>query len=142
MSIPYTDDDVLRAAIRAHRTLVNRMDTKTAEHCLSVQPDWPWVKAGTDEHDVLCKRVVDLVLDAPLMAQWAIELGAAGLDQTQTYAWNSTDGLDLAVQIVAHPRIRPAIRREMMRAAQAGVEDVYAKYLGKVPQRHVPSSAR
>lgn len=141
-SFPYTDDDVLRAAIRAHRTLINRMDPETAAHCLSLQPDWPWVEAGSDEHDMLCKKVVDLVLDAPSMAQLAIELGAAGLDQTQAHAWNSTDGLDIAVHLAAHSRLRPAIRNEMMRAVRTSVETVYAKFLGKEPHRHVPESGR
>lgn len=140
--LPYTDDDVLRAAIRAHRELTNRMDTATADHGLSMQPDWPWVDVGSDEHDALRKRVADLVLEAPSMAQWAIELGAAGLDQTEAHAWTGTEGLDVAVQIAVNPRVLPAIRREMMRAAQAGIEGVYAKFLGREPQRHIPSSDR
>lgn len=141
-TFPYTDDDILRAAIHAHRTLTTRMDTATANHALSLQPDWPWGKVRSEDRQALAKRVIDLVAGAPSMAQWAVELGAAGLDQTDSHSWSGTEGLDVAIQIAAHPRVLPAIRREMMRAAQAGIEDVYAKFLGKEPLHHVPSSAR
>lgn len=141
-NIPYTDDDVLRAAITAHRTLINRMDRTTAEHGLGKQTGWPWVETGSDEHDVLCMRVVALVADAPVMAQWAVELGAASLDRTEAHAWGRTEGLDVAVQIAAHQRLQPAIRNELMRAVKGAVESTYAKYLGQVPQHHTRASAR
>lgn len=141
-STPYTDDDVLRAATRTYRTLINRADAAAADHGLAMQDRWPWVPVDSAEHKQLCERVLGLVLDGPNLAQWAIELSSAELTHTDAYAWGRTGGLDVAVQIAAHKRLTPAVRGELMTAVKAAVEGVYERLLGQVPQRHIPDSAK
>jgi hypothetical protein len=76
---PYTDADLRAAAALMHYALTTEPNPADADSVLSGHAAWAHVEVGSDEEDQLRESVVELVSSAADVSEWAINLGADGL---------------------------------------------------------------
>ena len=76
----YTDDDLRAAAALMHYAMTTEPNPTDADAVLSGHPAWANVEVGGDEEDQLRESVVELVSGAADVSEWAVNLGADGLE--------------------------------------------------------------
>ena len=101
---PYTDDDLRSAAALMHYALTTEPNPADADSVLSGHPAWVNVEVGSDEEDKLRESVVELVSGAADVSEWAINLGADGLEPCGVSFNASTDnGLVARIHFAFNP---------------------------------------
>lgn len=76
---PYTDEDLRAAAALMHYALTIAPNPADADSVLSGHAAWVHVEVGSDDEDQLRESVVELVSSAANTSEWAVDLGADGL---------------------------------------------------------------
>lgn len=132
---PITDTDVHQAAAALHHAMTADPYPEQADEFLARSSVWHEASQDKQRRGELRARVRDLVVDAADVSEWAIELGATGLQPYHSHAWRSEGGFDVAVQVAASPRMLPGIRREFVRAVHTAVENTYASFMARIPAR-------
>ncbi|MGA5604033.1 hypothetical protein ACPCUF_23860 [Streptomyces griseoincarnatus] len=76
---PYTNEELRAAAALMHYALTTEPNPSDADAVLNGHPAWAHVEVGSDEEDTLRESVVELVSGAADVSEWAVNLGADGL---------------------------------------------------------------
>lgn len=127
---PYADQDLCSAAALMHYAMTTEPNPTDADSVLSGHPAWAHVEVGSDEEDTLRESVVELVSGAADVSQWAINLGADGLQphaRAINIGWN--DGPLQARIHIAFPAAMPDGERDQF------VTDIADAIAGTVPVR-------
>jgi len=138
----FNDVQVHRAAADLHHFLTTGTGPVKIDEFLRAHPAWEIHEIEDARQTDFREQVALLVDQAADVSQWAVELGALALTPYHAHAWRTNEGVDVAVQIAAGAAMKPAFRNEIAHAVQVAVEDVYAKFLGRVPRAHVPAATR
>ncbi|MFD5002180.1 hypothetical protein ACFWMV_04660 [Streptomyces mutabilis] len=143
---PYTDDDLRAEAARQHATLIEdpdfmgvgeQMDDRfvhyevvDAEHGdLMPPPGTPrWNDLSEDEFDEAQRKIHDLINGAADVSEWAVNLGADGLEPLPEQLSAQTDN---GPWFRLHFAVRPDMPDHMRRALVEGVGAEIAKHFGE-----------
>jgi hypothetical protein len=128
---PYTDNDLRAEAARQYRTATQDPDfpetTESMEgHNIPSRGDVQWDQLD-DSDFYKAQRTVDTLLDkAADLAEWAVDLGADGLEPLDASLAMATNTGPL---VRIHFAVRPDMPEDMRTALVEGVGMEIAKYL-------------
>lgn len=101
---PYTDEDLRAAAALMHYALTTEPNPADADSVLSGHAAWAHVEVGSDEEDQLRESVVELVSGAVDASEWAVNLGADGLEpSSDVINLDNPDGPFVRIHLAFHP---------------------------------------
>ncbi|MCT2591107.1 DUF6011 domain-containing protein [Streptomyces sp. N2-109] len=150
---PYTDADLRTEAARQHAALTAKPDL----HYVGMQMVGIPIASRADErrgcwHDLddiagdgvdgrdtdpfgTAQRAVnDLMVGAADTSEWAVQLGAAGLEPHPSQAWMCAGvGYELAVQVATSPDLKAGAREELLREIRAAVDATVRRVLNRQP---------
>ncbi|MEU0207398.1 hypothetical protein [Streptomyces canus] len=140
---PYTDEDLRAEAARQHATLTEdpdymgvgeqmgdryvRYDVVDPEHgdLMPAPGAQRWDELGEDEFDEAQRKIHDLINGAAYTSEWAINLGADGLEPLPEQLSAQTDN---GPWFRLHFAVRPDMPDHMRRALVEGVALEIAKH--------------
>lgn len=119
---PYTDEDLRSAAALMHYAMTTEPNPADADSVLSGHPAWAHVEVGSDEEDTLRESVVELVSGAADVSEWAINLGADGLEPSDDHVItvNADNGVERPIARI-HFAFEPDMPEEMRTALVQGI---------------------
>lgn len=142
-NLPYTDTDLRAEAARQHAVLTDdpdfmgvgemmdgqfvRYEVVDSEHGgLMPPPGTPrWNELSEDEFDKAQRAIHDLINGAAYVSEWAVHLGADGLEPLEE---TLTAHMDNAPWFRLHFAVRPDMPDDMRRALVEGVGAEIAKH--------------
>lgn len=120
---PYTDDDLRAEAARQHAALTEDPDFMGVGEQMD---DEGWRSLSADDFDAAQRSIHDLITGAADISEWAIDLGADGLEPLDAMLNMQTQTGPL---VRIHFAVRPDMPEEMRTALVEGVGMEIAKYL-------------
>ncbi|NUS78509.1 MAG: hypothetical protein HOV70_20245 [Streptomyces sp.] len=121
-SRPYTDEDLRAEAARLHARAASSADDKIRP---AAERKWG-EQAGPDQIDEACDALVDLLDSAANVSEWAVDIGADGLEPLDSVLSMQTSTGPL---VRIHFAVRPDMPEPMRRALVEGLAVEIAKYL-------------
>ncbi|MFI1728224.1 hypothetical protein ACH40E_03080 [Streptomyces acidicola] len=141
---PYTDDDLRHEAARQHKNLTEDPDfmgigegmdgTPIPSTVVDLEPDTSeplemsrtWDQLGEDDFDAAQRAIDDLLTNAADVSEWAVNLGADGLEPIDAQLTADTGDRPL---FRIHFAVRPDMPDDMRTALVEGLAVEIAKYL-------------
>lgn len=128
---PYTDDDLRTEAARQHATLTRDPDFMGVGEQMNGTEVIPgggvtWDDFSEDTYDTAQQRIHDLIGGAADVSEWAVNLGADGLEPYDGQL--TLDGDEKPIARI-HFAFEPGMPEEMRMALVTGVGQEIARYL-------------
>lgn len=121
---PYTDDDLRTEAAAQHAAALRDPDFMGIGE--QMEGDEPWQSLGEDDFDAAQRAVDALLTKAADVSEWAIDIGADGLEPLgSVLSMRTVDGPLVRI----HFAVRPDMPEEMRNALVEGLGMEIAKYL-------------
>lgn len=125
---PYTDDDLRTEAAAQHAALLRDPDFMGIGEQMD---DETWRSLGPDDFEAAQRAVDDLLTNAADVSEWAIDLGADGLQPSDEHAITvDADGKPIAR---IHFAFEPGMPDEMRAALVEGIGAAIAQHLPAEP---------
>ena len=131
---PYTDDDLRAEAARQHRTATDDPDfsgisERMEGHKIASRGDFQWDQLGDHDFDTAQRAIDDLLGDAADVSQWAIGLGADGLQPSDEHEITMNgDGKAIArIHFAFEPGMAEEMRTALVQGIGEAIDDALAK---------------
>lgn len=128
---PYTDDDLRAEAASQHRAATEDPDfsgigEQMEGSKIPSRGDVQWDQLGEDDFDAAQRAIDDLLGKAADVSEWAVDIGADGLEPLDSVLSMQTSTGPL---VRIHFAVRPDMPEDMRRALVEGLAVEIAKYL-------------
>jgi hypothetical protein len=137
--LPYTDADLRAEAARQLAIFVKSpslpaIGALMRSGPIPSRPDGHWGDLEPADFNTAQHAVSDLIGGAADTSEWAIQLGAAGLNPHPAAAWKCvTSGWEVAIQVATAPDLTDAATAELLTEIHAAVEEIVRRVLGLKP---------